>query len=519
MVRHSIVSVSEAYSALGLQSGSSLENVKSSYKQLALKTHPDKNPDNEYATEQFQRISEAYNVLVKHLDTSVPRSRPPFGGFSSFDGYGDEDDYNEFKDDEYDDYDSDLEEEGMAFYMFLFEEFLRGRSSRYSSQTYHRHRHQDHRYSFTEPEESDAARQTRLRNMRQDQEQAEARRAKEAADRKAQAQREREREMSAAAERREQKAFNKKAKAEAERETAAKSARSQQERLQMLRSAVFVAARNGDVDKVKKGIWEDMVDAAGGEMSNGCASLVHEETQDKLETLMHIIAKQGNKELLEWLGSHGADPEERNCDGLTAFHISLKHSHIPIIKYFFDNYPPSEAETNSIYTLSAPHSLLQLAIDSHEPEVVWMILHGKLSKQQEISDAWTYISSTSGKTAFLKGFGPNITTATKKDTYDEIKTLIMNSGGFHPPSSSKTGSSNDVNSPKFSPSPAPSARPKSNSLSSDGQGPTKPNTTKPPHHRRQSTTSNDRNSSAQSNQNPPRGRGRGRGRGTSRGRS
>ena len=236
--------------------------------------------------------------------------------------------------------------------------------------------------------------------------------------------------------------------------------------------------------------------------------------------MVSLCLRRGMVKLIWWCRA-GADPEERNCDGLTAFHISLKHSHIPIIKYFLDNYPPSEAETNPIYTLSAPHSLLQLAIDSHEPEVVWMILHGKLSKQQEISDAWTYISSTSGKTAFLKGFGPNITTATKEDTYDEIKALIMNSGGFHPPSSPKTGSSNDVNSPKFSLSPAPSVRPKSNSLSSDGQGPIKPDTAKPPHHRRQSirSTSNDRNFSAQSNQNPPRGRGRGRGRGTSRGRS
>jgi hypothetical protein len=111
--------------------------------------------------------------------------------------------------------------------------------------------------------------------------------------------------MRAAAERREQKTSNKKAKAQAEREAAAKSVRSQQERLQTLRSAVFAAARKGEVDKVKKGIWEDQVDAAGGEICNGCSSLSQKEPQDPSETLMHIIAKQGNKEVLEWLASHG----------------------------------------------------------------------------------------------------------------------------------------------------------------------------------------------------------------------
>lgn len=71
--------------------------------QLALSTHPDKNPDNDDATAQFQKVSEAYNLLVKHLDKST---RPPRDGY----GY-DSDEY-------YDSEDVDSEEE-MEYYMFV----------------------------------------------------------------------------------------------------------------------------------------------------------------------------------------------------------------------------------------------------------------------------------------------------------------------------------------------------------------------------------------------------------------
>ena len=90
--------------------------------QLALKTHPDKNPDDADATAQFQKISQAYSTLLRHLDrSSAPSNGHSHGHFHPF-GYGyddyddeDDDDYD-YEDDEdyYDDYEDDYED--MEFY-------------------------------------------------------------------------------------------------------------------------------------------------------------------------------------------------------------------------------------------------------------------------------------------------------------------------------------------------------------------------------------------------------------------
>ncbi|PPQ89165.1 hypothetical protein CVT25_006536 [Psilocybe cyanescens] len=134
--------VDDALSILGLEKGVTLEAeaVKTAYKQenarthirdcqMSLRTHPDKNPDNPEATAEFQRVGEAYRVLVEHLDgssdTSIPRGGP-FFNFNPFHhhhhhpydhGYemsDDEDDFYEYYDDDYFD---DEEEDLTQFYM------------------------------------------------------------------------------------------------------------------------------------------------------------------------------------------------------------------------------------------------------------------------------------------------------------------------------------------------------------------------------------------------------------------
>ena len=117
----------------------------------------------------------------------------------------------------------------------------------------------------------------------------------------------RETERREAEERQRLKASAKKAEAEALRKTAENKARQRQEQLQSLRSKAFAAARRKDSAAVKKAVWEDNVDAAGGEIGQGAEAFVKNRPADPKETLMHIAAKNGDLDFVEWLDSHSTD--------------------------------------------------------------------------------------------------------------------------------------------------------------------------------------------------------------------
>jgi curved DNA-binding protein len=53
----------EYYSILEIEKTATIEEIKKSYRKLAMKYHPDRNKGDKEAEEKFKKINEAYSVL------------------------------------------------------------------------------------------------------------------------------------------------------------------------------------------------------------------------------------------------------------------------------------------------------------------------------------------------------------------------------------------------------------------------------------------------------------------------
>src|SRR5438046_4687927 len=52
------------YEVLGVERNAGDDEIKRAYRKLAVKFHPDKNPDDPHAEEKFKELGEAYDVLM-----------------------------------------------------------------------------------------------------------------------------------------------------------------------------------------------------------------------------------------------------------------------------------------------------------------------------------------------------------------------------------------------------------------------------------------------------------------------
>ena len=81
------------YDVLGVDRNADEQAIKKAYRKLAMKYHPDRNPDNKEAEEKFKEVNEAYEVLS---DATKRQNYDQFGhegvngqgGFGGFGGQG-----------------------------------------------------------------------------------------------------------------------------------------------------------------------------------------------------------------------------------------------------------------------------------------------------------------------------------------------------------------------------------------------------------------------------------------------
>ncbi|MFT4968144.1 MAG: molecular chaperone DnaJ [Candidatus Deianiraeaceae bacterium] len=83
----------DLYSTLGVDKNTSADGIKKAYRKIAMKYHPDRNPDNAEAEQKFKEAAEAYEILSnaekkQHYDTYGSTDGMGQGGFEGFQGGG-----------------------------------------------------------------------------------------------------------------------------------------------------------------------------------------------------------------------------------------------------------------------------------------------------------------------------------------------------------------------------------------------------------------------------------------------
>src|SRR6478735_6623150 len=72
----------DCYRVLGLRSGASFAEIKTSYRRLAQQYHPDINPDDKKAKDKFIALTEAYRLLLTVVPPEETVEQPSSQSFT-----------------------------------------------------------------------------------------------------------------------------------------------------------------------------------------------------------------------------------------------------------------------------------------------------------------------------------------------------------------------------------------------------------------------------------------------------
>lgn len=136
-----------------------------------------------------------------------------------------------------------------------------------------------------------------------------------------------------------------------------------------------------------------------------------------------MVGRPVNLRSLAHVTTIGAEPDERDGNGFTAFHTALQAGHIQVVKHFISTYSPQDSDHEDIYKKPESSSLLKLALNSREPEAVWLVLDNKLATQQDLTDEWVFVQSAAGKAVIVGTGGKK-----HEGKYEEIRNLFMSYG-------------------------------------------------------------------------------------------
>ncbi len=70
------MNLADCYRLLGLRTGASYEEIKSSYRRLARQFHPDASPGNQHHAEKFIQLTDAYRHLIDSVSPLISSLKP-----------------------------------------------------------------------------------------------------------------------------------------------------------------------------------------------------------------------------------------------------------------------------------------------------------------------------------------------------------------------------------------------------------------------------------------------------------